>query len=122
MNKKYSQGKKELLVRKFKSIKEINIILQIIKIILKYNPDVEITGNSSSTNILFGDLENITYYKIENFLKEFNKKNDNITDYDYLQSEHESKEEITKCEPRLRYSNKEKMLLKKKHYEDNLND
>ena len=76
MSKTYSFEELEKIVNKIKKIKKKTYLEEIRDIIIKHNPQIKITQNSNGLFIHFDNLNQITYSKINSFIKSINKKNE----------------------------------------------
>jgi hypothetical protein len=131
----YSHEQKEKLARKINKIKNKQKLIDILKIIQKDELYGGITENDNGLFMLFHKLNDETYFKIEKILKKNIKTtSDNPNTEPYTDSAHtESYNENTITsysadnyqfdnQSRLKYSNKEKNIIKRKLYDDALND
>lgn len=125
----YSHEQKEKLARKINKIKNKNKLVDILKLIQKDDAYSGVTENNNGLFMLFHKLSDETYMKIEKFIKKMNKNNPD--DMDPLSTENVTTESITtystdnypfESQSRLKYSNREKCIIKRKLYNDALND
>lgn len=125
----YSHEQKEKLARKINKIKNKNKLVDILKLIQKDDAYSGVTENNNGLFMLFHKLSDETYVKIEKFIKKMNKNNPD--DMDPLSTENVTTESITtystdnypfESQSRLKYSNREKCIIKRKLYNDALND
>lgn len=128
MNKKYTHSKKERLVNKINKLKNKEHFKQVLKII-KSREDVPTKESGNSTIMFFHNLQNETYYELEKYIKSVQKKTKKNKDNDTVNSSSiqeykpysNDKYTINKnMNPKLKYSNKEKNILKKTQYDMNL--
>lgn len=130
MNKKYSHSKKKKLVNKINKLKNKEHYVQVLKIIKK-REDVPTKETGNSTFMFFHNLQNETYCELEKYVKSILKKNkktksndnDTITSSSVQEYKPYSNDKYTinkNMNPKLKYSNKEKNILKKTHYDINL--
>lgn len=122
--KKYTKSKKEKLIENINKLQTKEQYIKLYEIIQKRkdHPSKQI-GNS--TVMFFHDLDNETYYEIEMFLKEnlktTEKRSSEATDEykPYSQDDFPDEKEMS---PKLKYSNREKNLIKRKRYDQTLNE
>ena len=125
--KRYSTSKKEKLVERINELKTEKEYLELYEIIQGKNkkPTKQV---GDSTVMFFHDLDNDTYIEIEKYLdktlKKYEKKKDTESEYTedykpYSQDEFPDEKEISS---KLKYSNKEKNLIKRKRYDQTLNE
>lgn len=126
MTKKYSVEKKEKLVNKIKRLKNKEDFITIFNIIQeKEQKPIKEVGDS--TMMFFHDLKNQTYEAIDKFLKDTHKKqkqheidqdSSKNTEYKpYSQDEFPHQKTMS---PKLKYSNRERNLIKRKRYDQTL--
>lgn len=122
----YSFEQKERLARRIQKLKKQKYLMDIESIITKYNPDLDITTNPSGKFMYFQDLNKKTYYALDKYIRK-------ILKYSALSetSENATYSEIIKYSenddpfsnnPKLRYSNKERNLIKRKIYDKQINE
>lgn len=128
----YSFEQKEKLARKIQKLKKEKHFMDITDIITKYNPDINITTNPSGHFMYFQNLKHETYHAIEKYIKKvsvvkyvsensenFNTQNSHINVISSFNSESNiSEDEQYTDNPKLRYSNREKNLIKRKNYDE----
>lgn len=131
MESNYSYDQKKKLAAKIQGIKKKENLIEIFKIVHEDNP--QFTENHNGVFMFFDKLENTTYYKIEKFLNKLKRKNDGPDQSSITSSECKSEkaeytpyadEEFpaqTNMEPKLKYSNTERSLIKRKQYDKNIN-
>ena len=118
--------KKKQLANKIGKIKSKKLLCEVCYIIKKNN-----NNNSKETNkhlfMYFHNLNNKTYYEIEELIK--NNKQKKTTEKKSIVSEEEykpySQDDLPSqkhLSPKLKYSNKEKSLIKRRIYDDKLNE
>ena len=118
---KYDYSKKTMLVKKINKIKKKEYLLNIFKIIIKYNK--EFSENNNGIFIFFHNLTDETYEKLEmyvNYIYKLHFKNNNSELSDTIKNSDiistlENKKEILLSN---NLSNKEKSLLRRKKYEE----
>lgn len=120
---------KQSLLRKIEKLcdnldENIRYIEQIRDIIIYYNKNMNITANTNGIFIDFSNLSLKTYAKLEKLLITIdNNKKDNLVlnkkeqTYDYVPYD---TDETSDDNSRLRINNKEKNIIKRKHYEEEL--
>lgn len=145
-NQLYPFEQKEKLARRIQKLNKRKYFADIEEIITQYNPELDMMANPSGKFMYFQDLNNETYYVLEKYLRYIknncdnsysNNCSNNINKHDsnnnntetsenaYLSSEnikYSYEEEPYINEPRLRYSNKERNLIKRKIYEKQINE
>lgn len=128
----YSHKRKERLANKISKIKRKRDIVKVFEIIQEDHSDDEnsYVENNNGLFMLFHNLKPETYKRIEKLLIEINKRRaqylDTITSEDcekmeykpYVQDEFPSEKGIS---PKLKYSNREKNLIKRRRYDKDLN-
>lgn len=137
MEIEYSFEQKEKLVEQIQKLKKEQHFIDILEIITKHNPDINITENQNKKLMYFQNLKPITYIEIEKYIKKttikrfLSKSSDNTdTQNTHINSENlqdDMKKSSTDNEPfsdnpRLKYSNKEKNLIKRKKYDEQINN
>jgi hypothetical protein len=123
----------EILVEKIKRIKKKKPLEDIRDIILLYNPNLNITEKSSGIYLCFNKLTNTTFNKINKYIisyfESLNNSTQNISDYNIISSsandidysnKYNTSDYIYDNSSRLKFSNKEKSLIKKRLYDDAL--
>jgi hypothetical protein len=132
--KVYSHKKKEKLANKVSKIKRKKDLVNIFKIINGENDNV--TENNNGLFLFFHNLQYETYIKLENYLNHMNNSSnsDNNSDNNNSYSDELSFKKEYKpysidefpsqrnFSPKLKYSNKEKNLIKRQRYDDNINN
>jgi hypothetical protein len=142
---------KENLTRKIGKIKKKKYLETIRDIIIKYNPNINITENSNGLFIAFHNLENVTYTKINSFLNKINKielepsinyyntnkklygssgsiregncaflsnGDSNLSNIsDIISCSNDDTHDIYLDNPKMKFSNKEKNIIKRKIYD-----
>ena len=131
IKKEYSHKRKKKLADKISKIRKKKDYVKILQIIKEDKKDI--TENNNGLFMYFHDLNDETYYKLENYLHNLNKKRNYYPDstsegqtssisqkeYNpYVTDEFPSQKGIS---PKLKYSNKEKNLIKRKRYDKNIN-
>lgn len=140
MTKLYTFDEIENLMNKINKIKNKKYLEKIRDIILHYNPKVQITENSNGIFIYFHNLFNPdTYLAINNFIKNIHKNppssdnnsdiklsyNDSHSDIklsDNLLSKSIDDQDTLYDNSKLKYSNKEKNIIRRKNYNEILQD
>lgn len=138
----YSFEQKERLARRIQKLRKPKYFKDIENIITKHNPDLDITTNPSGKFMYFQDLKSGTYYALEKYvnkilkLKTFSETSagagananasaganaspgfsSEITKY----SENDEDDTFSN-NSRLKYSNKERNLIKRKIYDKKIN-
>jgi len=121
----YSRVKKGMLKKQIERINDKVILANIFIIIEKYNANIRsnITENSNGTIMLFNSLNNDTYPHIEKYVNEYEKKrrselSEMNTSDDFRYSTDTHSEHNDYINSKLKYSNKEKMLIRRYEYEE----
>lgn len=115
----YSYEKKKRMAETISKLKK-NDMREILKII--YEDNKNITENQNGLFMLFNKLDNTTYCKIDNYLKLIKKKkNNNQTTSENKTQDENSSVEHDQLDPKLKYSNKEKNIIKRQRYDSQLN-
>ena len=127
MSKIYSYDDMEKLSHKIQRIKRKKNLEDIRDIILNNNKNIKITENSYGIYLCFNQLSNDTFIKLEKYVKKYfeleasNKKTSSFT---IPLSSHNDEDKYSNNEnylydgnSRLKFSNKEKNLIKKRLYD-----
>ncbi len=129
MSKIYTYEDMEKLSQKIKKIKKKKYLEEIRDIIIDNNPKLNITENSYGIYLCFNELSNNTFVKLDKFVKkcieleEITKTNSEYNFINSIQSDKEDKETNSNffdSNSRLKFSNKEKNLIKKRLYDNAL--
>ncbi len=132
MNKLYSYEDIEKLSQKIQKIKRKKNLEDIRDIIINNNPELNVTENSNGIYLCFNQLSNDTFLKVDKYVKKYfeneaNKKistdmaititstvteDDNNKVTSYIQENY-----LYDDNSRLKFSNKEKNLIKKRLYD-----
>ena len=119
-NSKYDHNKKLELVKKINKIKKKEYLIHIFKIITFNNKDY--TENKNGVFIFFHNLSDEIYEKLEiyvNYIYKLHNKSSNNTNSDSLNSINISDLiELSISDINKNLSNKEKVLLKRRNYEN----
>lgn len=128
-DKIYTNTKKKKLIDKINKLQTKNEFIDIYNIIQK-NKSIPITETKDTTALYFHNLDDDTYYEIDNYLKVNSKKNKKnnesietsiSTTDEYIPYSNDDFAEQKDVNPKLKYSNKEKNLIKRKRYDQTLN-
>ena len=127
MTSKYTTEDKEKLARKIGLIKNKEYLIKIGKIIMSDKKCQGFTSNNNGSFTYFHKLNDSTYAKIDKYLNNIRRKkidktksetlseNTSALDYQpYSQEEYQPESEFT---TKLKYSNKEKNIIKRKMYD-----
>lgn len=130
MDKGFNYEKKKKLAEKISKIKKKDDLIKIFEIV--YEENKHISENNNGLFMFFHNLSDKTYQTIEQYLKNLKKRRcdeakierDNCVE----KKEYNSYTTITKDEspvrenlsPQLKYSNKEKNIIKRKKYDETL--
>jgi hypothetical protein len=120
----YSHDKKKKLAQQISKIKNKEYLIKIYEIISENNTKFDENNNGLFT--LFHKLSDDTYKKLDNYIKiiKSESKDDDPQssenkNYDpYCASDFPAQDKLS---PKLKYSNKEKGLLKRQRYDENIN-
>ncbi len=130
MNKIYSYEDIEKLSQKIQKIKRKKNLEDIRDIIINNNPNLNVTENSNGIYLCFNQLTNDTFLKVDKYVKKYmeienNKKNSTDVAITMTSTIEEEKKVTSYIQEnylfddnsRLKYSNKEKNLIKKRLYD-----
>lgn len=131
MNKLYSYEDIEKLSQKIQKIKRKKNLEDIRDIIINNNPKLNVTENSNGIYLCFNQLTNDTFLKVDKYVKKYfenesNKKNltdiaititSTITEDDNKVTSYIQQNYMYDDNSRLKFSNKEKNLIKKRLYD-----
>jgi len=129
MSKIYSYDDMEKLSQKIKKIKKKKILETIRDIIIDNNPNINITENSYGIYLCFNELTNDTFIKLDKYIKKYLSEenvtktiseNNNIINS--INNNYSKNDYFFEDNSRLKFSNKEKNLLKKRLYDKALQD
>lgn len=121
MNNVFTYDKKRKLADKISKLKKKEDIMKIFEIIYEY--DQNITENQNGLFMIFNNLSDSAYNKIDLYLKSITKKQSNhMSDHasdkkefiSYVKNEFPDQDQFN---PKLKYSNKEKNIIKRQRYE-----
>jgi len=123
-NLQYPFEQKKKLANKISKIKKKNDLITIYNIIRDENKNLNHSNNDNGIFMMFHNLSNQTYYKLDEFLQ--SRKTTTLSDTsDKSEYKPYSIEEFAgqdKLSPKLKYSNREKNLIKRQRYNENTND
>jgi hypothetical protein len=118
--KTYTYDELVKLKNDIEKIKNKKILSDIKDIILSINPDISITKNANGIYLCFNDLIPDTYSKLFDIIKKVkNNLNDGLTN-ESDGVNYSTTEFPFEGNSKLKYSNKEKNLIKRKLYEQEL--
>ena len=115
----YTFEQKEKLSRRIKRLKKDKYFSDVQNIILKNNPNINITTTTSGTYMYFHNLTLTTYRELDNYIENVSKvKDENATIDSTIDSCNVTQidDECFPLNPKLKYSNQEKNLIKRKNY------
>lgn len=121
---KYTMSRKKILAEKIQKIRNLEHIDKIKEIIYAENPNLSVTKNSSGILFYFHNLNEPTYKKLHKFVKHVDKLNKLNNDAIIATENYENySQEISEMHTgnKFRLSNKEKSIIKRKQYEDEIN-
>lgn len=115
----YTFDKKQKLADQISKLKHKKEFVKIYDIICEDNKNF--TENQNGIFMFFHKLNNQTYHKIDQFLK--NKKNNSPKQYkkEYVPYVSDEFPDQEKLNSKLKYSNKEKNLIKRQRYDESVN-
>jgi hypothetical protein len=123
----YSHEQKEKLAVKINKLKNKQKLIDVLKIIQKDEAYEGVTENNNGLFMLFHKLNDDTYGKIEKYLKK--KSTEDGTDASATSDTHTDSVTLYSSEnypfenqSRLKYSNREKCIIKRKLYDEALQD
>lgn len=127
MEATYSYEKKKRLAERISKLKKKEDMVKIFEII--YQDDKNVSENQNGLFLFFHTLNDSTYHKIDLYLRSTTKKKSptdstseqqsDKTEYSsYVKNEFPDQENLN---PKLKYSNREKNLIKRQRYDDHLN-
>lgn len=132
MDKKYTHEEKQKLADKISTIKRKKDLVKILDIMSK--DKISVTENNNGLFMFFHKLEDKTYHEIEKYLEYIkNRKvySDSATSVGSANSESYKKEYVpytneefpsqNGISPKLKFSNKEKNLIKRRRYDHTIN-
>ncbi len=128
MDKIYNHDDMEKLIDKIKKIKKKKNLTDIRDIIINNNPELNITENAYGIHMCFNKLTQKTFYKLDKYIRSMNDKiktTDTATATTNIEDINES---LNDCKinqegymyennSRLKFSNKEKNIIKKRMYD-----
>jgi len=125
MSKQFTHDKKKKLLYKINKLTSKKDMIKIYKIILNHKKDEEITKNNNGIFMLFHDLDDEVYFKLEKAINKILKNELSET----LSAERKTYKVYDKencpvqngLTKKLKLSNTEKNLLKRKQYDENIN-
>lgn len=128
MNKEYTyEMKKKLAARisKLDKVKDKQHLIKIYEIISGENPTI--TEKKNEVLMFFHKLNNETYNKLDNYIKQIRKKlkndssNTSTEKKEYKPYAHDDFPDQEKLSPKLKYSNREKNIIKRQRYDETIN-
>lgn len=109
----------EALYRKLLKVKSKKTMLNIYEIIKNNGNSDKITENSNGIYIIFNELNSNTYKELNDYINNIMNQAKDKTSKQTLEYNQYSKHEFPfEDNSRLRYSNKEKNIIKRKQYTD----
>jgi hypothetical protein len=123
----YSFEQKERLARRIQKLRKQKYLSDIESIIVKHNPSLDITTNPSGKFMYFQDLRKDTYYALERYVRKLLKyrtlsETSEGTQYSSEFKQYSEDDDPFSNNPKLRYSNKERNLIKRKIYDKQISD
>jgi hypothetical protein len=105
------------ILTKIEKLKEKKHIEKVKEIIFKENPNLSTTKKSSGVLLFFHNLSQSTYKKLDIFFNKLEKEKMNILSATLSENYEKTLSEISDlCEPKVKLSNAEKKIIKKKNY------
>ena len=132
MDNTYSHEKKKKLAEKISRQKKEDMV-KIMEII--YESNKNITENQNGVFLLFNKLDDATYHKLDLYLRSITKKKSSdgnvLTSDNNTKSDKSEQKEFTsyskndfpdqeKLNPKLKYSNRERNIIKRQRYDNHL--
>jgi hypothetical protein len=137
MTDEFSFARKEILKRKIENLtKEKHVanykplhsldkisdsyfaVEHIKKIILKYNPKINITTNATGHHLYFHNLTKDTYSEISNYIDILNSQSKKETDSFTIMQTDTEMEVSEVSNNKMKYNNQEKNLIKRRNYDE----
>lgn len=119
---KYTYARKRNLIKRINEIDDKCYLIDIFNIISIDNP--EVTETDDGISIVFDSLSDETYAKISSYVTKYKKNMKDIekkNNHDY--NDHLKNISVNNMfQPKLRYSNNEKSVLKRRQYVQELNN
>lgn len=122
----YPYEKKKRLAKKIGALKRKEDLVKVLEII--YADNKNITENQNGLFLFFERLNDATYHKIDLYLRSSIKKkisDDELSDkhgfVTYAKNEFSDSKLETLSDSKLKYSNREKNIIKRKNYSEHLN-
>ncbi len=123
MSKIYTTREKKKLAEKIERIKDEKNIKKITEIIFTNNPNIKVSKNSAGILLKFNELENKTYHLLDKYIVKIQQQK--ISDFvanTETTSNNKCSHDIDIYTHRYKLSNKEKNIIRKKRYEEELTD
>lgn len=122
----FSHKQKKLLAKKISDIEKKHHILNICEIIKNDSSHKEVTENNNGVFMHFQNLNNETYIKIEQYIENISITNASSTplssDDVYTPYSYDEYNIQPNSSSKIKYSNKEKNIIKRKRYDQLLED
>lgn len=121
MNNTFTFEKKKKLADKISKLKKKEDLIKVLEIIYEYDQNITETQNGSL--VMFNNLSDAAYHKLDLYLKSITKKNTSPTSdttsekKEYVSPIKSDFPEQEQFNPKLRYNNKEKNIIKRHRYE-----
>jgi hypothetical protein len=117
MDKEYSIEDKKKILRKIEGIKNKNNIEKIKSIIMNENPELSVTKKSNGVLMFFHNLNQSTYKKLDIFFDKLDIEKINTISATFSDNNKSNSESDLYDSPKIKLSNAEKKILKKKEYQ-----
>ena len=121
----YSFEEKERLVKRIQKLRKQKYFDDIEEIIVKNNPELEVTTNVSGKYMYFDGLTTETYYQLDKYIKKILKNKIESTIAPELTSDvvkYSEDDPFGNSNSKMKYSNRERNLIKRKMYEKQINN
>ena len=125
----FSHERKKKLAEKLSNIRNQKDLVNIFEIICSENPNI--SENNNGMFMLFNNFNNETYYKLEKYISIIqNRKTDKTLSNNseehsdkmkYTPYSHDEFPDQAQLSPKLKYSNKEKNIIKRQRYDTFMN-
>lgn len=121
----YSHEDLEKIVRDISKIKSQKNLEKVKDIIISNNPELKVTENSNGIFMHFNNLNNSTYVELENFINQLKAaknptQSEKLSETQMSESKPHDEFSINYNNSKLKFSNREKTIIKRKHYNNAL--
>ena len=124
----FSHERKKKLAEKLSNIRHQKDLVNIFEIICLENPNI--SENNNGMFMLFNNFSNETYYKLEKYIsimqnrkadKTLSNSEEHSDKMKYIPYSHDEFPDQAQLSPKLKYSNKEKNIIKRQRYDTFMN-